>query len=101
MATIECDNCGLVFDVEENTQCPKCKHPLVRFTAALKENGLEIINRLAVLPDGGIDVMRHNTPWSPIFKEVNFEKDVNIKVEYVINQKNKYNKEHPYPDSVI
>ena len=98
MTTIECDNCGHVFDVEENTQCPKCNHPLVRFTVTLKKNGQVVIDRLAVLPDGGYKKMRQNTPYKPIFKTIDFERDAIMKVTYIVHNTNKYDKEHPYPD---
>ncbi len=78
------------------------KQKILRFSresgVQLKRNGQVVIDRLAVLPDGGYKKMRQNTPYKPIFKTIDFERDAIMKVTYIVHNTNKYDKEHPYPD---
>ena len=99
MANLICDNCGKQFDEEGITQCPHCNHPIGTFKVTRKDNGLIVVERMAVLPDGGEHTLLQHSQPNSLLDRLDLDKDIKSSFEYRFNTANRYSPTNTYLDS--
>ena len=100
MANMTCDNCGKQFDEKDITQCPHCNHPIGTFIVTRKDDSLIVVERMAVLPDGGGYTLLQQSLPNSMLDKLDLGKEIILSFEYRINTANKYSATNTYLDSL-